>query len=117
MPVTYTVTESDGFKHTRTSVGHNAPEYFWAVVRVPHGGKADISFSSRRELAEANLQAAMTAVYRCSEYAKARGHKAGERIYPEAALYPVEAVVKTPGGRKVEADDDRYDVTRNGATN
>lgn len=52
MAVTYTVTEADGFQHTRTSRAENEQRYFWAVVRVPHGRKRDVSYCSRRDLAQ-----------------------------------------------------------------
>lgn len=82
MSVIYTVTEADGFQHTRTSRAENAQKYFWAVVMVPHGAKRHVTYSSRRDLAERLLANAKAHTYQ------------GRHTYPDAALYPVTAVVK-----------------------
>ena len=86
MSVTYTVTEADGTKHSRTSRDHATPQYLFAVVRVPGGDKGDVSYCGRRDLAEKAL----------TEARKPRTWepRKGEPLYPDAKIYPVEAVVK-----------------------
>lgn len=87
MSVTYTVTEADGFQHTRTSARHLEPQYPFAVVRHPHGRKHLVSFHGTEQLARQALSQALSQTYD------------GKASYPEARLYPTTAEVKLPRKR------------------
>lgn len=85
MAVTYTATDSTGMIHTRTSARHLQPIYTHAVVMVPGNAKKSlVTFSSRRDLAVANLQKALGA----------RHWSSHELRYPDAELVELVATVK-----------------------
>jgi hypothetical protein len=94
MPVTYTVKDDSGHVHTRTSAGDNEPRYTHAVVRVPGGGKADVSYCSRLDLAQGILAQAMRPLEGNNFTRKHYPERIGKPPYPEAKIYPVQAEVK-----------------------
>jgi hypothetical protein len=93
MPVRYTVTEADGFKHTRISRSHAQPIYTHAVVRVPHGSKASVSYSSRLDLAQQTLAEAMKPLVDNSFTRKHHPDLVGKPFYSRAKIYPVTAEI------------------------
>lgn len=82
MAVRYTVTDSAGVVHTRTSRRHLEPHYPFAVVRRPGNScKFHVSYHGTLQMAQAALHSA-------------RGQTLGGKpYYPGAALYEVTAEV------------------------
>lgn len=94
MSVTYIVREPDGFEHSRTSRGHRLPQYFHAVVRWPQARKAGVSYHSTLQLAQAALAEAFKPLAKNSYTVEQYPERVGQPTYPDAKIYPVEAVVK-----------------------
>ena len=85
MAVTYTATDSTGIVHSRTSARHLKPLYTHAVVRKPGDPtKRYISFHGSLKLASAEHKRELFSV----------SFGSGERLYPDAELVELTAVVK-----------------------
>ncbi len=87
--ITYTVTEADGFTHTRYSAGHIKPHYTHAVVRVPHGRKSQVNYASREDLARSNLADALKPLMSNAYTRKNYPEEVGKPANPDAKIYPV----------------------------
>jgi hypothetical protein len=93
MPVRYSVTDSSGWTHTRTSRGHTAPRYTHAVVTQPGAGKAGVAYCGSLDLAHKQLNAAMKPLVGNSWTRKTCPERIGKPMHPEAKIYPVTAEI------------------------